>query len=547
VKTVIQLYHSGRQRFARIAGGETISPSGIPCPVRKDPARAPTIEEIHSLVEDYGQAARRAKEAGFDGIEIHCAHGYLLSGFLSPAQNKRTDEYGGDVMGRSRIVREILARCREIVGDDMLFQVRMNGSDYVNDGNTPEETRQIAKILVDAGCEVIHVSAGMAPSAQYSFLPSQVPRGFNVPLAEDIKSVVDVPVIACGAITDAIFAEEILARGKVDLVAMGRPLFADPDLPNKSKSGKLKEIRPCLRCSKGAAVWPEDMRCTVNPRVGREAEYKIVPTDQPKKVVVVGAGPGGLESAKTLAERGHSVTLIDERDRVGGKILMVRRSADKQELERWLDYYENEMERLPIQLELNRRVTADDVIQMAPDAVVVATGARPLKPSNIEGIDNEGVVAVDDILWGNTESGDKVLIVGGHSTGVETALYLAEQGKRVVVVEMEGSLVSDISHDAVLALMDKLDKLDYTAMTDTVVTRIERKGGKLDVHLKRYGLESVLTGFDSVVLAAGVVPENQIAGELKERLEEVFVVGDCEAGGDFRKAVLEGADIGLRI
>jgi 2-enoate reductase len=289
------------------------------------------------------------------------------------------------------------------------------------------------------------------------------------------------------------------------------------------------------------------MRCTVNPAVGREAEYKIVPTGEPKKVVVIGAGPGGLESAKTAAERGHTVTLIDERDRVGGKIRMVRRSADKEELGRWLDYYENEMDRLPIQLELNRRVTADDVIQMSPDAVVVATGGRPLKPSNIEGIDNEGVVAVDDILWGTAEAGDKVLIVGGHSTGVETAVYLAEQGKRVVVVEMEGSLVSDISHDAVLALMDKLAKLDTTTMTDTLVTRIEKKGGKLDVHLKRYGMESVLSGFDSVVLAAGVVPENEIALELRQRLGEVFVVGDCDAAGDFRKAVLEGADVGLRI
>ena len=209
----IQLYHAGRQRYALIAGGETMSPSGISDPVRKDPARAPSIEEIHNLVEDYGQAARRAKEAGFDSIEIHCAHGYLLSGFLSPYQNKRTDEYGGDIQGRTRIVREILSRCRKLGGEDLLIGVRINGSDYVNEGNTLEDAKIIAKILVDAGAEYIHQSAGMAPSAQYSFLPGAISRGHNVHLAEGLKDAVgDTPVIACGAIETAVYAEEVLEK-----------------------------------------------------------------------------------------------------------------------------------------------------------------------------------------------------------------------------------------------------------------------------------------------------------------------------------------------
>ena len=546
-KTSLQLYHTGRQRYALIAGGQTISPSGIRCPVRKDPAHAPTVEEIKSLVEDYGQAARRAKEAGFDGIEIHCAHGYLLSGFLSPYQNKRTDEYGGDVMGRTRIVREILARCRETVGDDMLIGVRINGSDYVNEGNTPEEVKEIAGILVSAGAEVIHVSAGMAASAQYTFFPAAVPRGFNVPLAEGIREVVDVPVIACGAITDAEFAEEILSRGKVDLVAIGRPLMADPDLPIKAMTGRIQETRPCLRCSKCAGVWPENMTCTSNPAMGREAQFRLERTSEPKKVVVIGAGPAGLEAARTAAIRGHSVTVMDQNDQIGGKIHLAMRPPDKGNLDRWVAFYRNEMGRLGVKVELNRRVTADDMRKIVPDAIVVATGAKPLIPRSIKGTDSKRVVLADDVLWDRAEVGDKVLIVGGSSMGVETAEYIAKKGKKVVVAEMLHEILWDIAHDAALALLDKLAKLEFAALTETQVIGIEENGDKVDVRVKRYGMETVLPGFDTVVLAAGVVPDNSLGLELKDRFDHVYLIGDCDKGGDFRKAVHDGANVGVQI
>ncbi len=446
-----------------------------------------------------------------------------------------------------RDFREILARCREVIGHDMLIQVRLNGSDYVNEGNTLEEVKQIAGILTDAGSEVIHVSAGMAASAQYSFLPAMIPRGFNVPLAEEIKKAVKVPVIACGAITDAEHAEEILGRGIIDLVAMGRPLMADPDLPLKSMSGRLEEVRPCLRCSKGAAVWPEDMRCTVNPEVGREAEFKIEPVAEPKKVVVIGAGPAGLETARIAAARGHSVTLIDQNDRIGGKILMIKGLGGKVSLDRWLGYYQMEMKKQGVQLEMNRRVTASDLAALEPDVIVVATGAKPLLPDNIEGIGTKGVEVVDDVLAGRAPVGDRVLIIGGSSTGVETAAYLAEQGKKVEVAEMTGEILSDISHDAALALLAQSTKVDLNALTDTLVTGIAEKNGRLEVRVMRYGLETILDGFDTVVIASGVVPDNALAVELKAEFQNVHLVGDCEKGGDFRKAVLDGAAVGMQI
>jgi len=550
VKTSIQLYHSGRQRYALIAGGETLSPSGISDPVRKDPARAPTIEEIQSIVEDFGQAARRAKEAGFDGIEIHCAHGYLLSGFLSPYQNKRTDEYGGNVEGRTRIVREILASCRKYVGEDMLIGVRINGHDYVNGGNTLDDAKEIARTLEASGAEIIHVSAGMAPSAQYSFLPAGIDKGYNVYLAEGIKSVVGVPVIACGAIEDPVFAESILRSGKADLVAIGRPLFADPELPNKTRQGRLDEIRPCLRCAKGAAVWPEDMRCAVNPAVGKERLFdeQLKPVETAKNVLVIGAGPAGLEAARISALRGHVVTLVEKADQVGGKILLAKIPKHKQNQDSWLTYYKKELQRLGVTVQLGRELTLDDVETLNPDIVYVATGGRPFIPESIGGADLEGVVTAEDVLAGLVEIGAKVAVIGGSSMGVETAeVILQPPGREVLVVEMLPRILSDISHDAELVLLDKLADKNFRFLDSTAVRTIVARGGKLDLVVDRYAQESRLHGFDTVVMAVGVVPDNRFGRLLSKNRKNVYLIGDCESPGDYRKAVHDAADVAIGI
>jgi 2,4-dienoyl-CoA reductase-like NADH-dependent reductase (Old Yellow Enzyme family)/thioredoxin reductase len=552
VKTTLQFHHAGRQRYGIVAGLPTLSPSGTPDPVRKDPTRAMTVEEIHALVEDFAQGARRAQEAGFDGVEIHCAHGYLLSGFLSPYQNQRTDEYGGDTWGRTRIVREILEQTRKAVGEDMLLQVRINGHDYVNNGITLEDAKEIAKILVGAGAEVIHVSAGMAPSGHYSFLPAAIPEGYNVYLAEGVKEAVgeEVPVIAVGAIHDPIFAEKILSRGKVDLVAVGRALFADPEWPNKSREGRLAEIRPCLRCSKGAAVWPEDMRCSINAAVGKEKLFqdRLVPVDDPKEVLIIGAGPGGLEAARLAALRGHSVTLMDRNDQIGGKILLAMIPPDKDNQQRWLKYYEHEMKRLGVKVELGREVTVEDVEAQAADVIVVATGGTPLLPNSIKGLDNPNVVTSDDVLLGRVKVGQNVAIVGGSSMGVETADFILQQpGKKVLVVEMMHNILLDISHDSELALLDKLAKKDFRFVASTMVTAIEPQNGSLALRVKQYAMEDVLSGFDTVVMAVGVAPDNRLGLALKEKLDNVYLIGDCAGAGDYRKAIHDAADVAINI
>ena len=549
VKTSVQLYHSGRQRYGMIAGGETLSPSGIPDPVRKDPARMITIAEIQELVKHYASAALRAKKAGFDGIEIHCGHGYLLSGFLSPYQNRREDEYGGDIWNRTRIVREILASCREAIGEDMQIGVRINGSDYVNGGNTLEDAKEIAKILVDAGAEVIHVSAGMAPSGQYTFLPAEMPPGCNIYLAEGIKEAVgpDVPVIGAGAIEDPVNAERILNETDLDFVAIGRPLFADPDLINKAKEGRLKEIRPCLRCSKCAGVWPEDMRCTVNPAIAIEREYEenLKAIGPSQKVLVIGAGPAGLEAARITALKGHDVTIMDRDEKIGGKMHLAKTPPGKERLiNRWIQYYKNELERLNIKVQLGKEVSTATVEEFQPDITLVASGGKPLVLESIQGAYNEKVLLVDDVLYGKVSVGKNVAIIGGSSVGLETADFvLQDDTKSVTVFEKQHDILLDIGHDSKLALMDKFVTKDLKIMKSTDVLAIEDNQTGLNLKIRRYGEQDVITGFDTVVLACGVVPDNQLGIELRKKMKNVFFVGDCEAPGDFRKAVRDAANV----
>ena len=312
----------------------------------------------------------------------------------------------------------------------------------------------------------------------------------------------------------------------------------------------MKEIRPCLRCSKSAAVWPEDMRCTVNPAIGREVEFDnaLTPVQDPKEVLVVGAGPGGLEAARIAAIRGHSVTLVDGDDKIGGKIHLAKLPPKKGRLmEKWIQYYQDEIERLGIKVELNKEVTADDIKDQA-DVVVVATGGKPLFPRSIKGADMPEVVSADDVLYDKVELGERIAIIGGSSLGVETAEFILEKpGRSVVVIEMLHDILLDISHDSHVAMLDHLVDKDWKFIPETMVTSIEKKGDKMALTIMRRGLEDVLEGFDSVVMAAGVVPNNELAQQLQQMRSNVYLVGDCEAPGDFRKAVHDGANVAMKI
>ncbi|MCK4723557.1 MAG: FAD-dependent oxidoreductase, partial [Dehalococcoidia bacterium] len=433
-KAAIQLHHGGRMARSDLTGMELVAPSPLPKPNGEVP-RELTVDEIGELVAIFARAAGRAKRAGFDGVEIHGAHSYLVDQFLSPATNKRQDAYGGDVRGRARFLVEIIKAIRGEVGNGYPVWVRMNGKEYgVEGGATLEDAQQTARMAEEAGADAIHVSAYGPKTPTNLTSPRFVPAVIE-DLAEGMKKVVTVPVMAVGRITPEA-GERLLAEGKADLVAIGKGLLADPELPNKVASGKLEDIRPCIYCM----ACMDDLRssdvvgirCQVNAALGRELEYRIVPAKQARKVLVVGGGPAGMEAARVASLRGHKVTLWEKGPRLGGQLIQAAIPPHKDRIGALTAYLQTQLKKLDVKMELGKEVTAAMIERFEPEAVVLAVGARPLVP-DISGLDRAHVVQAGDVLEGKVEVGNKVVVVGGELVGCETAEFLAEKGKEVTV------------------------------------------------------------------------------------------------------------------
>ncbi|MCX5998150.1 MAG: FAD-dependent oxidoreductase, partial [Chloroflexi bacterium] len=429
----IELMHLGRQG-GEIKGYEPVAPSPIPWSPNERVPRELTVGEIEDLVEKFADGARRAREAGFDLVELHACHGYLLSGFLSPSANKRSDRYGGDVAGRARFVVEIVQRIKEKVGSDYPVSCRINGADYVPGGVTLETARSTARLLEQAGADLISVSSGAYGSYPVIVPPYDQPRGCNVPLAEGVKKAVGVPVAVAGRLDDPLVADEVLVLGKADLIAMARGLLADPDLPNKALKGEFREIRKCIACNVCIDLeGTKPIACTVNPEAGREREMRISAAPRSKRVMVIGAGPAGLEAARVAALRGHHVSLYEENDRIGGQWVLAAKPPHKGDHLGLLDYMSWHLAKLGVEVHLGQNVTEAMVERLKPDVVVLAAGAVPLVPP-IPGVKRDAATTACDVLKGRAV-GHRVLVVGVGMTGLETAELLAEQGKEVVVVE----------------------------------------------------------------------------------------------------------------
>ena len=397
---ILAVYHRGRQSTTQDYGYQPVAPSAIPWKPSAEVPRELSRQEIANLVERAGDAGKRAKDTGFDLAEIFASHGYLLGNFLSPLANQRTDEYGGDVKGRARFMVEIIKRMREKVGPDYIISCRINGADYVKGGITIEETKQVAPLLVEAGADMISISGGA-----YGSFPGTVPPYGSPPLcfvadAAAVKSVVSVPVVATGGVHDPKVAEEILREGKADLIAMGRPLIADPDLPNKALNGQLKDIRYCISCNHCLdSTWELDCSCTINPAFGREKVFEIVPAAKTKRVMVIGGGLAGMEAARVCALRGHQVTLYEENTELGGQWLLAAIPPHKQGYSSTVDYLSGQLEKLGVRIELGKKVTMGIVEAQSPDVAVIATGAVQFVPP-IPGVEWAGVVTAWDVLQG---------------------------------------------------------------------------------------------------------------------------------------------------
>jgi 2,4-dienoyl-CoA reductase-like NADH-dependent reductase (Old Yellow Enzyme family)/thioredoxin reductase len=547
-KIAMQVYHAGRQTVSQVTGTQPVAPSPIPCPVEQEMPRELTTKEVEELVEAYAEGARRAKDAGFDAVEIHGTHGYLINQFLSPYSNKRTDKYGGSLEGRMRFALEIVERTREKVGKAFPIIFRLSGDEYVEGGLSIEDTKVIAQRLEKTGVDALHVSAGVYESTIKKGViiqPMALPRGCLVHLAEGIKKVVRIPVITVGRINNPELAESILREKKADFIAMGRALLADPELPKKAQEGRVDDIRMCTACCQGCIdrlFMQQDITCLVNPAVGREKEFALKPAEKAKKVLVIGGGPAGMEAARVAVLRGHKVTLYEKSDKLGGQLILAATPPYKGEFSNLNAYLSTQMEKLDVKVELGKEVTPAMVQELQPDVVIAAVGSQPLIPEGILGIGGDNVVTAWDVLAGKVDTKGTVIVAGGGMVGCETAEFLAEKGKKVNVVEMLPDIAMDVGVTPRVIFIQRLAEHKIEMLTNRKIKEIAKNG----VIVEQDGKTQTIEG-DTVVLALGAVPERKLIESLRGKVAELREIGDCVEARKALDAVYEGSRVAREI
>ena len=542
-KIVVQINHAGRQTSSAVTGSPIVGPSPISCPTRNEIPRELSVGEIEEITEAFSMAAQRVKNAGADGVELHMAHGYLICSFLSSFSNRRSDRYGGDIDGRTRFAKDVLNAVRNQVGPDFPIICRLSGDEYVDGGLKIEETKQIAQILEKEGADALHVSACNVVSGYLNQPPYYVEEGVFVHLAEAIKSVVNIPVITVGRIRNPVMADQIVRDGKADFVSMGRALIADPYLPKKAEEGRFEEIIPCISCNRCIQTQrKEAIQCAVNPETGNEDRFKFSKSDRPKKVWVIGGGPAGLKAAEVAALRGHKVTVFERGNQLGGRMRLAAIPPKKAVLNDFLDYLERRVRGLGVTLELGREFTVEMVGTGKPDAVIVASGARPLVP-DWKGINESNALSVDAVLTGEGNVGNRVLVVGGGGIGAETADYLSEMGKEVTLIEMLEEIASDLVTHLKYYLSQRLSEKGVTILLSTKVKEI----GKDYALVEDASGTRKIEGFDAIVLAVGSKSDDCIAKELADKVPVLYVIGDAFKPREALEAVHEGEEIALKI
>jgi 2,4-dienoyl-CoA reductase (NADPH2) len=535
-----QIVHAGPDGLGpELYGSRSLGPSVIPSYLTGRPSEEISVAEFGAIVDLYKAAVRRVVEAGYDGIELHAAHGYMLLGsFLAPQRNRRTDDYAGHtVEGRMRAVFEVLAAIRAEIGDALPITLRVSGYERVAGGRPIDETARVAPLLAAAGVDAFHVSGGVIDRLVTRMVNgAHDPDGLNVGAAAAVKQVVDVPVIAVGRIHDPAFAERILAEGRADFVAMGRPLLADARLVEKVGSGRADRVRRCISCENciDALERVFSAECAVNPRTGRERELAVEPAARAKRVVVVGGGPGGMEAARVASMRGHEVVLHEAAAQLGGALVWA--SMVHPENAPFLAWLRAELAQADVDVHLGHTVTADDVVAMAPDAVVVATGGRVTLPA-IPGADLPHVHGLCEVLADGVGLGARVAVVGAGLAALQLAEFLAEGGHRLAVLGPSQVLAPEVGLKRRTEHMDRLDRLGVTVNTDIAVVRIEPEAV---VVVPAGGTERTIAA-DSVVLAGEVVADLGLHDDLRARVPEVHAVGDCAGFGLIRKATEDGA------
>lgn len=550
----LEIHHAGRNTSRAITGFQPVAPSPLPCiEAGGDVPHELTVEEIEEIIAKYGQAARRAREAGFDAVELHSAHGYLPLAFLSPYTNHRTDEYGGSFENRLRFPLRVIQAIRENVGADLTVGCRFSADQFIDGGLTIEDTAQYARRLEQAGVDYLHVSAGIYESFEVIIPPMDAPSGFLLPLASAIRRAVSIPVIAVSRINDPVFAEKVLADGHADLVAFGRAFLTDPEFPNKARAGRVDDIVKCIGCNQGCVTriaTQQDVTCLVNPVTGRELEFEIRPAQIRKKVLVVGGGPAGMEAARVSAVRGHQVSLYEKDSDLGGQVRLLAKVPYQ---DGWSDLVRSaghQLKKAGVAIHLNTKVDEDLIRQVAPDVLIFATGAV-IQPEEIPGFGRVAVTDILAVLDGRAVTGNHVVVVGGGRMGMVLAEWLSHRGTKVTVVERSPLIAQDVETARRTFLMRRLqENVLITCYTEKAVREVVNGSvviGKADAIGPLFA-ESI-PDVDTIILADRRRSASGLAWLTREKklAPEIYEIGDCLEPRTALEAIFEAAVVGRRI
>ncbi len=572
-RAAVQINHAGRYNFSFFLDGkQAVAPSAVPSRMTRETPRELAIDEIKEIVDHFAQAALRVKKAGYDAVEVLSGTGYLISEFLSPLTNQRQDEYGGTFDNRMRFGLEVMEAIRIKVGHDFPLLVRMNGNDFMPGGNGRQDLQEYAKRQVAAGVDALNINVGWH-EARVPQIVTSVPRGVFGYLAKGIKELVDVPVISGHRINDPGPARDMIADGLCDMVAMGRPLIADPYLPEKSRTGREADIVHCIACAQGCfdnLFKLKPVECLCNPKAGHEKDSAVEKTTTPKNVMVVGGGAAGMGAALSANEKGHHVTLYEKSDRLGGQLFLAAAPPGREEFAELAKDLAQQVALSSIKTVLNKDVDEALIDNEKPDVIILAAGAVPIRPP-IPGIDLPHVVQAWDILQEKVTTGKRVVVIGGGAVGVETALYLAEKGtlsaealkfllvnraenpevlyelatrgsKDIVVIEMIEKMGKDIGRTTRWGILQDLSRKGIETRAATKALEISAIAVKVEID---GNIEEIPA--DTVILAAGAESYNPLVKIIEPKGIPFEVVGDADQVAMAFDAVHQGYNVGRKI